>query len=198
MELMVSSSLLLLLLGFMAPLFARTSKLVKRADQDATAQQEALASVRRLFSEVAYSHARSLRVINVDSTICSFLSTRPTRNPNCPTLGTSDFVSLGMFTSELVWRKMLLIYYVASTRELCSKEFEYIDPSQELARVKADRLQALVYRTDVPTIVVARGITSFFLETPQDGMLRAQVRAERRWDKNFISELELVVSVRNR
>jgi hypothetical protein len=47
-------------------------------------------------------------------------------------------------------------------------------------------------------VVVARGITSFFLETPQDGMLLAQVRAERRWDKNFISQLELVVSVRNR
>ena len=195
---MVSSSLLLLLLGFMAPLFARTSKLVKRADQDATAQQEALASVRRLFSEAAYSHSRTLRVINQDSTLCAFLSTRPPRHPNTPGLAAADFVSLGMFTTDLVWRKMLLIYFQSNQRQLCSKEFSYTSPDQELIRVKSDRLQALVYRADVPTVVVARVITSFFLETPQDGMLLARVRAERRWDKNFISQLELVVSVRNR
>lgn len=124
---MVSSSLLLLLLGFMAPLFARTSKLVKQADQDATAQQEALASVRRLFSEVAYSHARTLRVINQDTSLCSFLSTRPTRHPNGPTLNPNDFVSLGMSTSDLTWRKMLLIYYVASSKSggIVAQPFEF-------------------------------------------------------------------------
>ena len=197
LEMLICASLLTLTLGLMAPLFGRTSRVVNRADRDATSQQQALVAVQKLFSEVAYSNPRTLRFDASDPTVCAFLSQQTPRHPSCPTMGNLDYIKMGLFTPDLVWKKMMVIYYRSAQETLSYKEFSYSDPQQQLARVRSASVQTLIYRTDCPSVDVATGVTAFSLESPQQGMLCTSITTERSWDQKFQCKLDLVISMRN-
>lgn len=197
LEIMVCTSLLTLTLGMMAPLFGRTSRIVNQADKDAASQQQALVGVQRLFSEAAYSSPASLRIESADPTACAFLSQQPLRNANAPLMGGGVFLRTGLSTPEMNWRKMLVIYYRSAVKELNYKEFAYTDPQQEIVLVQRNRLQDLIYRTDSPVFTVARGVTSFTVESPQQGLISTSITAEKEWDKNFKCKLDLLFAMRN-
>ncbi len=196
-EILICCSLLALTLGLMAPLLGRTSRVVNRADRDATSQQQALIAVQRLFSEAAYSTPRSLRINDTDPSACAFLSQRTSNHSGCPTMGAGDFIKLGLFTPDLVWKKMVVVYYRSAQQTLSYKEFTYTDANQELARVKGSNLQTLIYRADCPTVDVAKGVTNFSVENPQEGLLRTSITTENKWDKKFQCKTDLVIAIRN-
>lgn len=197
LEVMVCASLLALTLGMMAPLFGRTSRVVNRADKDAASQQQALVGVQKLFAEAAYSSPASLRINPSDPTACSFLSQQPLRDVNAPPMGLGDYLQTGLSTPDMRWRKMLVVYWQSDSKQLNYKEFTYTDPQQEIALVQRDRLQALIYRTDSPIYTVASGVTTFTVESPQQGLISASITAEKEWDKNFKCKLELLFAMRN-
>lgn len=197
LEILVCCSLLTLTLGFMAPLFGRTSRVVNRADRDATCQQQALVAVRKFFNEAAYSNPRTLRLDDTDTTVCAFLSQQNTRYPTCPTMGVGDFIKMGIFTPDMAWKKMLVLYYRSAEEALTYKEFSYSDPQQQLARVRPDSLQTLIYRTDTPAIDLARGVVAFQVDSPQEGMIHTAITTERAWDQKFQCTLDQVISMRN-
>ena len=197
LETLICASLLALTLGLMAPLLGRTSRVVNRSDRDATSQQQALVAVQKLFSEAAYTNPRSLRLDGADPTACAFLSQRPTRHPACPTMGAGDFIKIGLFTPDLAWKKMLVIYYRSAQQTLNYREFSYTDAQQQLARVNRNSLQTLIYRADTPMVTVATGVTSFLLESSQEGMLHTTITTEKSWDKKFQCTLDLVIAMRN-
>lgn len=191
------ASLLTLTLGLMAPLFGRTSRVVNRADRDASSQQQALVGVQKLFAEAAYSSSASLRIDPTDPSACAFLSQQAVHGASVPPIGTGDFLKTGFFTPEMHWQKMLVIYYQSGTQKLNYKEFTYNDPQQEIALVHRDRLQALIYRTDTPEHVVATGVTGFTVESPQQGLISTSITAEKKWDKTFRCKLDLLFAMRN-
>ncbi len=197
LEVMVCSSLLALTLGMMAPLFGRTSRVVNRADKDAASQQQALVGVQKLFSEAAYSSPASLRINPADPTACSFLSQQPLRNVSAPPMGSGDFLQTGLCTPEMRWRKMLVVYWQSASKQLNYKEFAYTNAQQEIVLVQRDRLQTLIYRTDSPVYTVASGVTTFSVESPQQGLISASITAEKEWDKNFKCKLDLLFAIRN-
>ena len=197
LEVMVCASLLALTLGMMAPLFGRTSRVVNRADRDAASQQQALVGVQKLFSEAAYSSPASLRIDPADPTACAFLSQQALRTPSAPTMGTGDFLRTGLLTPEMTWKKMLVIYWRSAAQTLNYKEFSYVSPQQELVLVNRNRLQALIYRNDTPMNTVATGVTSFSVESPQEGLITTSITAERSWDKTFRCKLDLLFAMRN-
>lgn len=194
---MMCASLLTLTLGLMAPLFGRTSRVVNRADRDASSQQQALVGVQKLFSEAAYSSPASLRIDSADPTACAFLSQQSPHAASLPPMGAGDYLKTGFFTPELHWQKMLVVYYQTASRTLSYKEFLYNDPLQEIALVQRDRLQTLIYRTDTPVHVVATGVTAFHVESPQQGLISTSITAERSWDKTFRCKLDLLFAMRN-
>ena len=197
LEVMMCTSLLALTLGMMAPPFGRTSRVVNRADRDAASQQQALIGVQKLFSEAAYSSPASLRIDVSDPTACAFLSQQNLRSPSAPPMGAGDFLKTGLLTPEMVWRKMLVIYYQSGQKSLNYKEFSYSSPQQEIVLVNRNRLQTLIYRTDTPVKTVATGVTSFSVESPQQGLISTSITAERSWDKSYQCKLDLLFAMRN-
>jgi type II secretory pathway pseudopilin PulG len=196
-EVMLCASLLALTLGLMAPLFGRTSRVVNRADRDAQSQQQALVAVRKLFSEAAYSSSASLRIDPADPTCCAFLSHQRTQSSSLPAMGPGDYLRLGLFTPQIHWQKMLVVFWRSADKTLNYKEFSYTHPQEELVLVQRNRLQTLIYRMDTPTRVVATGVTAFQVESPQRGLIATSITAERSWDKTFRCKLDLLFAIRN-
>lgn len=196
-EMMVCASLLTLTLGMMAPLFGRTSRIVNRADRDAASQQQALVGVQKLFAEAAYSSPASLRIDPNDPTACAFLSQQSLRNPAAPLMGASNYLRTGLNTPDMNWRKMLVVYWRSSAKQLNYKEFAYTNAQQEIVLVNRANLQTLIYRNDTPMNTVASGVTSFFVESPQQGLISASITAEKEWDKTFKCKLDLLFAIRN-
>lgn len=193
-EITVAAFCLLLLLGLIAPLMSRTSRVLQRSDQDATAQHQSLIAVQRFFSEAAYSDGRSLALYQPDPTICCFLSTRA-KSANPPSLAFEDYFSLASFSPEMHWKRFLVIFHQNVNRKLCYKEFSY--ENDELARVDADRLCALAYRNDSPTFTITNDVIDFRVASPRQSQAWISVTTERKWDQTFRSTLNFMVTMRN-
>jgi len=194
-EILVAGFCLLLLLGMMAPLLGRTTRVLQRSDQDATAQHEALIAVQRFFSVAAYSDSRSLTLYGPDPTLCSFLSTRELQSTPPAELDPDDFYKLSCFSPHCNWQKFMVVYYRAAAKKLLYKEF--VHQSNEIARVDSNRLSALAYRNDASTFTITPDVVNFQLANPRQGQLWVSVTTERKWDKTFRSQLSFMLTLRN-
>jgi len=192
-EIMVASSLMMVVLVMVYVVLTRGLRMMHRADADTRAQQQAMLATERLFGELAYSDYRSLTFL-ADPDAVSFLSLDPPRRTGLPVLGGADVTLLANFT-WCTWRKFTAFSVVQN--RLVRQEFPYAGTTQ-LASIPDVNLGNLLANPQYPSTLVARGIERFTLDrTNTPGLLRLVVVARHDWDKPRITRLETTLAMRN-
>jgi len=176
MEILVSSSVLLLLLGLVYQVLTPSMHAWEKAQAETEAQQNALLTVEKTFQQIWLSTASSV-TIRADGGAISFLNREAADGQ---ALDLARLEATGVDTRPVEWGRIGIFWFESAARELRYKQIPYSGGSA-VRRVPEAQLASLIADPAWPSRTVARNVFALYFSKPRPTTVGVDVTAMREW-----------------